>query len=426
MIIDDRYKRMRSIFPTEPLQKALAIVGGCGALGNEVIKNLTLLGVGTVLVCDFDKVEIHNLTRSVLFRQEDTGKYKADVAVKEIENINPDINAIPFSDSIFELGHGFFRRANLVFSTFDAHFPRYVINEACLRFRKPWVDGGMSALVHTKGGITVYDCSDPSAFCYSCNHSPEVVRTRIGAMTAHVGCTVYENLTGEMGGVPTTPMMSSVIGGVQVSAALDVFYNHLNPDFESKWPFGSWELDIKELRQRTIAKRKRDDCHHHSVIEPMTKIIEVPEWNSAQTTYRNILERAAEDLATDRVSIHLPEILYADIRCTACGQESPFFRYKSTFTIRSKNLSCEKCGGTDHEVDGLNQTQLIDMDWEYLDKPIGEVGGRPLDILEIVKADTDGIPESYKHYEITGDAARFGLDDSQNSDTLPDSSKKGL
>lgn len=53
-------------------------------MGNEVIKNLTLFGVGSIYVCDFDRIELSNLTRSVLFREEDAYKhaYKVEVAAK--------------------------------------------------------------------------------------------------------------------------------------------------------------------------------------------------------------------------------------------------------------------------------------------------------------------------------------------------------
>ena len=47
----------------------------------EALKNLALLGVGRMIVCDMDGIETSNLTRSVLFRQHDVGRQKVDVAV---------------------------------------------------------------------------------------------------------------------------------------------------------------------------------------------------------------------------------------------------------------------------------------------------------------------------------------------------------
>src|SRR5947209_7959404 len=69
-LVEDRYHRLRLIqwWDQKRLADSVAIVGGAGALGNEVLKNLALLGVGRVFVCDRDTIETSNLTRSVLFR----------------------------------------------------------------------------------------------------------------------------------------------------------------------------------------------------------------------------------------------------------------------------------------------------------------------------------------------------------------------
>ena len=50
------------------------LVVGAGALGNELLKNLALLGVGTIVVIDLDAVENSNLSRCVLFRESDEGR----------------------------------------------------------------------------------------------------------------------------------------------------------------------------------------------------------------------------------------------------------------------------------------------------------------------------------------------------------------
>src|SRR5437588_11469685 len=81
---DDRYGRLRLIpwWRQDRLAAARILVVGAGALGNEVLKNLALLGVGTVYVIDRDVVETSNLSRSVLFRAEDGGRPKAEGAAR--------------------------------------------------------------------------------------------------------------------------------------------------------------------------------------------------------------------------------------------------------------------------------------------------------------------------------------------------------
>src|SRR3954468_12759044 len=96
LVIDDsdRYSRLRLIswWRQEKLAAAKVLVVGAGALGNEVIKNLALLGVGMTYVIDLDNVEPSNLSRSVLFRAEDGGRAKAEVAAKRGMEINPEVS----------------------------------------------------------------------------------------------------------------------------------------------------------------------------------------------------------------------------------------------------------------------------------------------------------------------------------------------
>ncbi len=94
---DDRYGRLRLIpwWRQERLASARVLVVGAGALGNEVLKNLALLGVGTVYLIDLDVVEPSNLSRSVLFRAEDGGRGKAEVAARRAGRSTPTLRSLP-------------------------------------------------------------------------------------------------------------------------------------------------------------------------------------------------------------------------------------------------------------------------------------------------------------------------------------------
>ena len=79
---DDRFHRFKLItwWDQQKLRDAKALVVGAGALGNEIVKNLALLGIGNILIADLDRIENSNLSRSVLYRKENNGQYKATVA----------------------------------------------------------------------------------------------------------------------------------------------------------------------------------------------------------------------------------------------------------------------------------------------------------------------------------------------------------
>src|SRR5437899_12932824 len=107
----DRDSRLRLIrcWDHERLRAAKVLDVGAGAIGNEVLKNLALLGIGQVWVIDLDEIEDSNLTRSVLFRHEDCGKSKAIAAAEEMRNINPDVRVTPIHGNVVtDLGLGLF------------------------------------------------------------------------------------------------------------------------------------------------------------------------------------------------------------------------------------------------------------------------------------------------------------------------------
>lgn len=110
---------------------ARVMVVGCGALGNEVAKNLALFGVGHLWLVDFDRVEYSNLTRSVLFTQEDAGEacHKVHAAAHAIKRLNPHVEVTPLvADICTEVGLGLIRRMDAVVGCLDNRKARYMLN----------------------------------------------------------------------------------------------------------------------------------------------------------------------------------------------------------------------------------------------------------------------------------------------------------
>ena len=62
----------------EKVRDAKVLVVGAGALGNEVVR-FSPNGIGYIFIVDFDRIEIANLSRSVLFRENDKGRKKAEI-----------------------------------------------------------------------------------------------------------------------------------------------------------------------------------------------------------------------------------------------------------------------------------------------------------------------------------------------------------
>jgi adenylyltransferase/sulfurtransferase len=162
----DRYGRLRLIpwWRQEKLAAAKVLVVGAGALGNEVLKNLALLGVGTTLVIDLDTVEPSNLSRSVLFRAEDGGRPKAEAAAQRAREINPEVTIVPrHGDVITDVGLGTFAAVDVVIGCLDNREARLWVNRQCWKVGTPWVDAGIQEI---QGVVKVF--VPPGSACYEC------------------------------------------------------------------------------------------------------------------------------------------------------------------------------------------------------------------------------------------------------------------
>jgi molybdopterin-synthase adenylyltransferase len=150
---DARYRRHNLIdwFSQDALAKTKVGVIGAGAVGNEVIKNMALLGVGEIHIFDLDKIEEHNLTRSVLFRVTDIGQSKAIVAAQRAMELDRSVSANGNHGDFWEtLTLSDLRTFDVVFCCVDNFEARIRCNTLCYLTGTDFVNAGIdsrSALV---------------------------------------------------------------------------------------------------------------------------------------------------------------------------------------------------------------------------------------------------------------------------------------
>lgn len=197
-------------------------VMGAGAIGNEVIKNLVLLGVGEVQVFDFDTVERHNLTRSVLLRESDVGRPKALCVAARAADLDPAVrvHAVP-GDIADTLRPSRLRSLDLVVAAVDNFEARIRINQLCLLTGTSWVN---AAIDSRNVGVDVFaferqpvDDGEPPA-CYECT-LPESVYQRLAQRRS---CGGLRRAAARERLIPTTTITASLAGAMAVAEGLRI------------------------------------------------------------------------------------------------------------------------------------------------------------------------------------------------------------
>jgi adenylyltransferase/sulfurtransferase len=165
----DRYARhliLPEIGPAgqEKLRLASVLVVGAGGLGSPVSMYLAAAGVGRIGLVDFDRVDIPNLQRQILYGTSDIGRPKLDAARDRLTDMNPDIEVVPHnlrltSENAMEVLGGY----DVVVDGTDNFATRYLVNDACVLSRKPNVYG---SVFRFEGQAAVFDATRGP--CYRC------------------------------------------------------------------------------------------------------------------------------------------------------------------------------------------------------------------------------------------------------------------
>jgi len=143
----DRRDRTRRFFGARRLrriERSRVLVVGAGAVGNEVAKNLALVGVGRLTLVDFDSVEASNLNRCIFFRERDVGRKKVHAARRALKAAAPHVEVAVHARAIQDAPDQVWD-ADAVALCVDDEFARYYVNARLLgeRRRVPVVNGAM-------------------------------------------------------------------------------------------------------------------------------------------------------------------------------------------------------------------------------------------------------------------------------------------
>jgi molybdopterin/thiamine biosynthesis adenylyltransferase len=373
---DDRFHRFRLIgwWDQEKLAQAKVLVVGAGALGNEIVKNLALLGVGNILIADMDRIENSNLSRSVLYRESDNGCFKAEVAARVAKEIYPNINVQYFNGNVvYDLGLGIYRWADVVIGGLDNREARLSINRSCWRVNRPWIDG---AIEQIQGVARVFAPDGP---CYECTMS----ETDWRLLQSRRSCNLLSRDEMEHGKTPTTPTISSIIAGVQCQEAVKLL--HGMPTLAGKgWVFAGLTAD-----SYTVEYQRKDDCYSHDTLDEIISLEEGIETMTAAS----LLEKARSILGPS-AELELGRDVLERLDCPKCGKQEILFA--SLGRVAASKAMCRDCNVrrdvvTFHKIRG-NES--------FIHRPLAQLGVPPFDII-LARARDRAIG-----FEMSGDASK--------------------
>ena len=216
MAEEDRYSRQALIpgWDQKRLDKSKVILVGAGAIGSYVATILASSGIGKLIIIEFDTIELSNLNRQLLFRDEDVGKSKAEIASKRLNEINPDIEIQFYNKKMEDVPVSVYKEADVIIGCLDTFIGRRWLGSMALNVKKPLILGGMFAFLGDVQVIIPYKTA-----CFECQ--PLVPDEELAQ-----ACTPFgeerqkEREREEEAKLPAVATLSSIIGGIMAQEAL--------------------------------------------------------------------------------------------------------------------------------------------------------------------------------------------------------------
>ena len=249
----DRYSRQTLFKPIgkegqERLRASSVALIGCGALGSTLANNLCRAGIGRLLIADRDYIELNNLQRQILFDEDDIERRlpKAVAAAQKLRRINSDVTIEALVEDINADGiESLVQGVDLVLDATDNFATRYLLNDACVKYGRPWIYSGVIASY----GVTLNIIPGDTP-CLRCIY-PEMPLPGTTATCDTAG--ILNGIVGAITGVVSTEALKILLKSDKVSR--DMFW-----------------MDVWENTSERIELPRYPDCptcgqHHYEFLD---------------------------------------------------------------------------------------------------------------------------------------------------------------
>lgn len=213
----DRQKRLKG-WNQKNINDAHILIIGAGATGNELVKNLVLIGVGEITLIDFDFINKSNLNRCIFFTDTDAEKkeYKAEIVSRNATKVRKNVKINAIIKDLNDIPTEIYQSVDVVCSCLDNIEARIQANNYSYFYGKPFVDSGIDGFL---GTIQCVYSGVPEAACFQCG----ITGNDLDQMWKKFSCT-GEAIPGEDGEterkIGTIISTTSIIGGLQAQQVL--------------------------------------------------------------------------------------------------------------------------------------------------------------------------------------------------------------
>ena len=213
----------------EKLLNARVFIIGMGGLGSPIAMYLASAGIGHLVICDFDEVDLSNLQRQIIHSSpERIGKNKAESAKETLVQLNPEIQVTALTKrldepDLFEQ----VKQADVVIDGTDNFDSRFLLNKVCYKAQTPLVSG---AAIRMEGQVIVF-ANQGEGPCYHCLYKDDADET---------ATTCSEN------GV-LSPVVG-IIGSIQAVEAMKIIMSVGKPLFSRLLLLDAYTMDWRSLK----------------------------------------------------------------------------------------------------------------------------------------------------------------------------------
>lgn len=325
----------------EHLASATVVIIGVGAIGNECARVLAMSGIGRFILCDPDRVDETNLSRTPLFRTQDVGRQKVEAAAEALSDLAPGVRIETRPEPLVRgVGLAELRDASIVLGCLDSRAARLQLAGRCRLVRAPSIDGG----THAWGG-EVRPYLDPDGPCYGCGLT-EADRSQSDVPWS---CMDATPTLAQGASAPFSAVVGAWMAGIAIRFILDL-----------PCPKGAMSIDGSR-GTTTIVRLERDPaCPLHRPI-PQTRVVPVASYDRV-ADLRSALGEDARLIAWERVQ--------RGVECPSCG-------FGQTRWGVSAPAKCPQCG------QGLRLRTTLSLDEAPKELRLLDLGVAPKEILYV-------------------------------------------